>query len=273
MPQNIKLASIITFIFACTSSCLFAQTKIELTRHFVYKVPLNEPENERGKRKLTNNPWERRPQGIWLSDYVISKTITDQERENLNDGTAKIYSYTGDSIVTGMYRFDYDSEGWSGFFQLWFPVVRNIKKIEFYDKDGLKKFEDVFESVPLYSPEIVRISNNSFSVQARSGVYLSQDRAKTWDSIKVDYDTNTFSIAEDIINNSNTVIVVIAYDPNPPYEPGVALWAPNPADYVFGFADDEEPAQTVQSAPAPTINSSSNNANTNKGFLSRIFGK
>jgi hypothetical protein len=235
-------------------------------------APLDEPENVPFQRKLTNNPWEKRPMGMDLSYFIQSDKITDEKKQELFDGTVKALSYN-DKFVTGTYHFTYDSEGYSGIFEVWFPAMKNLRKIEFYDKDGNRKFEDVFESVPLYSPEIVRISNNSFSVQARSGVYLSQDRAKTWDSIKVDYDTNTFSIAEDIINNSNTVIVVIAYDPNPPYEPGVALWAPNPADYVFGFADDEEPAQTVQSAPAPTINSSSNNANTNKGFLSRIFGK
>ena len=263
------------FIFAmgCASHWLSAQVKIELGRMISYSSPSGEPENIPGKKRvLTNNPWERLGDGFGLNCFIGFK-FTEDELERIFDGTAKVHNYSNDIIKTGMYYFKYDSEGFSGFFHLWFPSVKNIKKIEFFDKDGNKMFEDLFEERSLFDFSIVKASANSFSFSATPeeswpDVHFSSDRAKTWEWVKVDYGTNTFSVPNDIANSPDLVIVATAHGLTPPHAVGVALWAPNPSDYVFEFADDEEPAPQVAPTALP-----SNNPNTNKGFLSRIFGK
>ncbi|MCL1894731.1 MAG: hypothetical protein FWG02_10970 [Holophagaceae bacterium] len=270
----VKLAQLLILaIITSANFSLFAQTKIELVRTFIYEVPKGEDDNRPGKRVLSNNPWRRWVNEHILLNYFVQFSFFDEEYRKNFDGTTKIHNYDNDNTVPGMYRFKYESNGYSGHFNVWFPAVYNIKKIEFFDKDNNKMFEDVFDETTLYNFEISKISSNSFSVPSYSRAFLSIDGAKTWKYIEMDSETNTFTISNDFINKPDAVIVVIGNDPNPPHEPGVALWAPNPSDYVFEFADDEEPPQTVQSAPSSTINSSSNNATTNKGFLSRIFGK
>ena len=117
--------------------------------------------------------------------------------------------------------------------------------------------------------DISELSINSFSVPSRAGAFLSLDRAKTWKGISINKETNTFSVSDDVINNPDIVLVVIAYDPNPPWAYGVAFWAPNPSDYVLGFADSDGSAPQT----APTAATSNITTNTKKGVFSKIFGK
>ena len=189
-----------------------------------------------------------------------------------HDGTVKVESHSG-KVVNGTYVVTHiipnsgikSPPGLSAFF----PALRSVKKIEFFDRNGDKFFEDTFEQVPMYVPTITKTSGNSFTVSnIGGGMFVSIDRAKTWELVKsIDFRTNSFSVSESITSNPDTVIVICSKDPNPPYARGVSLWANNPNDYVFEFADDEEPAPQI----APSVASSNNN--TQKSFLSRIFGK
>jgi len=242
-----------------------AQTPIKLEGCIRYKVP---PPNAVG------SSWE-------LMGYTLEINVKyfDKNFEREIDGSIKVHSYT-DVVVEGTFRYAYfysedrphmPSEVFANF-----PAIKAVRKIEFFDKDGNKFFEDTFEQLPMYVPTITKTSDNSFTLSSVGSIVLSTDRARSWGRVdigRINYETKSFSVSNEAIDSPDLVVVVTRNDPNPPYAPGVALWAPNPADYVFEFADDEEPPQTVQSAPSPTINSSSNNANTNKGFLSRIFGK
>ena len=256
-------------VFACANTWLSAQTKIELGRTICYLAPSDEPENAPGEQRiLTNNSWKRMYGGFGLNCF-LGFEFSNEELERIFDGMARIHNYSNYVTTIGMYIFRYDSEGYSGQFDLWFPSVKNIKKIEFFDKDNNKMFEDLFEEMPLFNFCITKVSDNSFSVESWPNVFVSNDRAKTWKWTKVDYSSNTFSISEDMINSQDLVIVAFAHDPNPPHAPGVALWAPNPDDYVLEFADDDVPPP--QATPAATT--SNNNTNTKKGFFSKIFGK
>jgi len=196
--------------------------------------------------------------------YLNNIYRIDPEFNRYHDGTVKVESQSG-ITVNGTFTYsshaghspDYKSpDGLSASF----PALRHLKKIEFFDKYGNKFFEDTFEQVQTFVPSITRISENSFTIPAIGNVWLSTDGAKTWNSVKIfDYSTNTFSVSSELVNSPNTVIVGCIRNPNPPRNPGVALWAINPNYYVLEFADDDEPVSQAIS--------------TVKGFLSRIFGK
>ena len=275
MAQILRVA--LLAVITCANSWACAQTKIELAWTFTYTCPKNEPVNV-GERKLTNNPWERVSQRITLTCFLDSKgNVEDDTRDKSYAGSVRVQNYVNNKTTKGWYSFIYNSDEYSGIMEMWFPAVKKIKKIEFLNKNNNKMFEDVFEEVQFYNFEISRVSPNSFSVPSQSRAFISLNGAKTWSLLNVNRNNN-ISINSDAINNPDTVVVVMARDPNPPYGPGVALWAPNPSDYVLEFADDEEP--TPLSAPTTNSstlqknsNSSKNNPSEKKSLLSRISGK
>ena len=130
-----------------------------------------------------------------------------------------------------------------------FPALQHIKKIEFFDNTGNKFFEDTFDNVSFYQPEINRTSNNSFVVQGRINTYISLDNAKTWKHVidmkdssiidDFDNDISTVMLSENIINAPNFVMLVEAQNPNSPLKTGISLWSNTPGAYVIEFADGE----------------------------------
>ena len=275
MTRSAKLFFLL--VLACTNSWLFGQTKIKLLATYMYWRPFGEPENPPYHRVLTNNPWVK-TSGLLTPQRqarVINPLLPDNPR-NL-DGIAKVYSYNNETVANGYYVFGYDSEGYSSHLEVYFATVGKIRKIEFYDKNNNKMFEDVFEELSSFRPEIVRTSENSFTIPRKSSLWLSADGGKTWKlAERVSPGSTDYNIDREIIESPNTVIVVTGSDPNPPNSPGVALWSTNP-NFVLDFADDEEPEpQTVTPASSTTAKQppiSTKNPEPKKSILSRILGK
>ncbi|MCL1892931.1 MAG: hypothetical protein FWG02_01675 [Holophagaceae bacterium] len=255
------MKTIIALALAITPVTLFSQTKIELVRYIEYK------------NRNSKSP---------VPDFrLVSDKFYTGGKDTGGEGTVRVESYSG-KIVDGNYVITFrvagDATSSPPGLLARFPALRSIKKIEFFDNDGNKFFEDTFEYVPMYTPTIVRAAENTFTLSNPASRFFSIDRAKTWQLVKnFDYQTNSFIISDDIANNPSLVIVVCSKDPTPPHAPGVALWAPNPSDYVLEFADDEEPEpQATTPAPSTTNSSlvkSSKKPEPKKSLLSRIFGK
>ena len=233
----------LTLALLSIPSTIFAQTRIRLEGESSY-VPTRQPSKSGTFR------WNFFYNNLQLDIYYF-----DTNHRRRKDGTVKTYSYSG-KVMDGTFWYAYTSSG--GIFEITakYPALRAIKKIEFFDLDGNKIFEDTFEQMPLFSPSLTKINANSFTPSNKGDMYLSTDRGKNWRSINnFDHKTNSFFLDNDIVNSPDLVIMLRASDPNPPHAPGVALWAPNPSDYVFEFADDEVSApQTVTPAPSTTAN-------------------
>ncbi|MCL1894899.1 MAG: hypothetical protein FWG02_11850 [Holophagaceae bacterium] len=245
-----------TILFLAFSLATHAQTSIKLEGCISYFVPSSHADDPSWK--------------ILSNRIEISDTYFDKDLERQKDGSVKVYG-DSDAIAHGTFRYIYDThDGAHDLFQVTanFPAIKAARKIEFFDKAGNKFFEDTFDQVPMYVPTITKTSENSFALSNPSDKLYSTDGGKTWKRVhNYDYKTNSFSLSDSIASGPDFVILICSIDPNPPHAPGVALWAPNPSDYVFEFADDEEPT-----APTSPAVATSNN-NTQKSFLSRIFGK
>ena len=221
-----------------------AQTPIKLEGCIRYFVP---PPN------AGDSAWKLLGNIISLSPYYF-----DKDFERKKDGSVKVYSHSG-KTVDGTFKYHYFSyeDRPRDIFEVIavFPAMKTVRKIEFFDKDGNKFFEDTFEQLPMYVPTITKTSDNSFTLSSVGSIVLSTDRARSWGRVdigRINYETKSFSVSNKAIDSPDLVVVVTRNDPNPPYAPGVALWAPNPSDYVLEFADDEEPTPLS----APTTNSS-----------------
>ena len=222
--------------FACANPWLFAQTKIKLYSNYNYLAPPDEPSNVPGFRALTNNPWARTTGIIYIDDKPNAGNISNSRKP---DGIVKVHCYNG-TVVNGIYTFGYQGSGYSGRFTARFSTVKQIRKIEFYDINHNKMFEDVFEDMPIYKPTIVRTSNNSFNVPNNSAFYLSIDGGKSWEYLEqTALNPDVYNIDKNIIENPKTIIAIIGR--LQPCNPGITLWSVNP-EYVLEFADDETPS-------------------------------
>ncbi|MCL1892934.1 MAG: hypothetical protein FWG02_01690 [Holophagaceae bacterium] len=245
-------------------SVVSAQTKIKSEGCSFYS-PLR-PSNTGTLR------WKHRGNILSLDVFCL-----DKNHINKSDGKVIASSYSG-KVVEGTFWYGYMSSG--GIYEIiaLYPALRVIKKIEFFDLDGNKIFEDTFEQVPLFNPTLTKTTSNSFSPSPEGDMYISSNWGSSWRSINnFNYRTKSFSLDEDVANSPALVIMLCSSDPNPPHTPGVALWAPNPSDYVFEFADDEEPVpQYVPNIPSTSANQpsiSTKKPEPKKSLLSRIFGK
>ena len=229
-----------------------AQTRIKLEREIEYSRIVSDT-GEQSWKFYTDD----------LSfDWSYHPDDNPYDRPPRIDGTIEITGYSGE-IFGGNYCYIPDVEGTihpRGILAF-FPAVEAIKSIKFFDKDGNVFIEDTFDYMPLYEFEIVKASDNTFSSVEQCNTYISKNGGRTWESIRnSNFSAGSFTISDEDAENADTVIVGFACNLDSDNW-GVALWANNPGDYVFEFADVDIPGTQVSSNVPGQYNKSSRKPN------------
>ncbi|MCL1894777.1 MAG: hypothetical protein FWG02_11215 [Holophagaceae bacterium] len=160
----------LTLALLSTYSTIMAQAKIRLEGETCYH-----PRSSRAN--LGTSRW-----AFGYNMLRLDVRYFDANHQGRKDGTIKASSYSG-KVVEGTFWYCYTSNG--GIYEIiaTYPALRAIKKIEFFDLDGNKIFEDTFEQVPLFNPTLTKTTSNSFSPSPEGDMYISSNWGSSWRSI------------------------------------------------------------------------------------------
>ena len=239
MKTTTKHIAIAATMMLAMSQIATAQTKIKLARHIEYDLIISDTGDLNWERSIN----------ILAFDGSFYQAKNQYYRPRHVDGIVEVTGYSG-KIFSGTWKYIDGVEGTvlPRAVSAFYPAVEALKTIRFFDKNGNIFIEDTFEYAPLNVFGITKTSENTFVTANNCNIYISSDKGESWRLIR-DKPPNigTFSINNVESSNPNIVIVGFTRDRSTTLSWGVALWANNPEDYVFEFADVDIPGTQVSS--------------------------